>query len=153
MKPKPSNPAPEGDVRGAAISTPQDDDEPAPPPLDTGEDPDFDEPAAPPPPPPKLFRPDQAVDFLGEFLNFARGDPVLSYWEEGFIASLTTWYYRLGMGLVPTEKQCRALNEIAAKTGYIRAKLNAPNLNRPPSERLHRVAEPARSRFRAKLGD
>lgn len=71
-------------------------------------------------------------EYLIEFARFARGDPLLTAFEEGFAASME----RLGRtqdGPLPSEKQRKVLDQIVKKIGFHCEPL-APTLKREAEE-------------------
>ena len=59
------------------------------------------------------------VSEMGPFLDFARGDPRLSSWEESFLASLAHRRYEWGDRIKLSEKQVGVLTEVATKLRWV----------------------------------
>lgn len=55
------------------------------------------------------------ISSLPTFLDYARGDPKLSFWEEGFLASLTGRVRASGLPIWISPKQSAILDLIAIK--------------------------------------
>lgn len=55
---------------------------------------------------------------LGRFVDFARGDPALTAWEEGFLASIARMLQKGEPKLGLSEKQVLVLGGLISKLGY-----------------------------------